>query len=101
MAGRPITRQYGAVHPNKPAAGTAGAAVTVTGTMYPNGGLADVAWGANPIDMPTTGWVAATSDVYGGWSCVTTYPVAGTWYLWARRRIFPRVGEAIGTVAVT
>lgn len=101
-AGRPITRKLGVVHPNRPAGGVNGAAVTVTGTTYPNGGLVDVAWGTSSIDPPTTGWAAATSDVYGGFSLVTTYPgAAGTYYLWARRNHYQRVLEQVGPVVVT
>jgi hypothetical protein len=98
-AGRPITRRR-YVHPNLPAGGVHAAAVTVTGTIVPNGSAVEIGWGANAYDAPST-WVAAVSDVYGGWSCVTVYPAAGTWYLWARSTTHPRNDEAVGTVVVT
>ena len=100
MTGRPINRRR-YIHPDKPAGGAAASAVTVTGTIQPNGALVEVAWGANGYDQPTSGWVAATSDALGGWSCTTVRPAAGTWVLWARSPSHPRCGEAVGPVVVT
>lgn len=102
MAGKPITRKGGAVHPARPAGGVAAAAVTLTGTCNKGGAPCEFAWGVSPIDPPLTGWLAATTSTpEGNCSVVTVYPAAGAKYVWMRRTDFPRVGEAIGPVTVT
>lgn len=100
MTGKPITRKSGAVHVNKPANGTAAAAVTLTGVCMKAGALVDFVWGASQYDPPATGWLAGTSDVNNNCSLVTVYPAAGTWWLWMRRNHFPKVAEVAGPVTV-
>lgn len=102
MVGRPITRRaYIAV--NQPAGGAASSAITVSGTIVPNGSAVEFAWGVGGHTPPSTGWTAATtSDGAGNWSSTTTRPAsAGTYHLWARPAIFPRSAKPSGPVVIT
>ena len=101
MVGASLTHKSGSARPNKPPTGAAGAVVVVSGIVLRNGALVDVAWGTDALNAPASGWVpAGASDANGNWSVATTYPAAGTWWLWARRPMFARVAEAIGPVTV-
>lgn len=101
--GQNIMRR-GEVWVDTPAGGTAASAVTVTGNVTPGGAVVETAWGASQENAPTTGWGAATNGAGLGttWSRSTTRPAAGTWWLWARRRDWPRtMGVAQNPTVVT
>jgi hypothetical protein len=101
--GQNILRR-GRVEVNTPAGGAAASAVTVTGSISPGGALVETAWGASQENPPVTGWGAATNGagLATTWSRVTTRPAAGTWWLWARRRDWPRTaGVAQAPTVVT
>lgn len=94
-------RRRGVVRPARPADGTAGAAVTATGTVNPAGTPVQVAWGTGVYTPPPSGWSAPIpSDGQGNWSLITTLPAAGIWYLWARRAEYPHVASASGRIVV-
>lgn len=101
--GQNILRK-GSVIVDTPAGGAAASAVTVTGQVMPGGAVVETAWGASQVNPPTTGWGAATNGagLATTWSRSTTRPAAGTWFLWARRRDWPRtVGVSQNAVVVT
>lgn len=86
---------------NNPATGAASSAVTVTGTIVPNGRAVEVAWGTHPVNPPTAGWTGATTSG-GNWSLGTTRPTpAGTYYLHARSQRYKANRVASSPVVVT
>lgn len=88
-----------------PANGAINSAVTVSGEVVPNGAVVETAWSLSATEPPVTGWGVATNGAGLGntWSRSTTRPAsAGTYFLWARRRDWPRtVGRAPGSTVVT
>lgn len=89
---------------NTPAGGAINSAVTVTGTVVPNGSVVETAWGLDPVNPPTTGWGAAVTSATdpGSWSRSTTRPAgAGTYFLHVRMATRPRVDVASAAVVVT
>jgi hypothetical protein len=90
---------------NQPAGGAVSSAITVTGTVVPNGTTVETAWGTHPVNQPTTGWGAATAVAGtggGGWTRTTTRPASpGTYYLHVRPVAAPRSSAASAAVIVT
>lgn len=95
----------GYVRVDQPAGGAASSAITVTGTVVPNGAAVETAWGAHPVDPPASGWGAATNVAAtggAGWTRSTTRPAApGTHYLHARLVTNQRVRVVSAPVVVT
>lgn len=99
--GRTITRRA-YVTVNQPTGGAAASAITIGGTIAPNGMAVEYAWGSGSHTPPETGWTAATtSDGAGNWSSSTTRPAAGTRFLWARSALYPRSAKPSGPVVIT
>lgn len=99
---RPGRRGY--LTPAQPTDGAASSAITVTGTVAPMGAGVETAWGpvGGDVTPPATGWGAATSDAFGGWSRVTTRPaVAGSYRLFARLTLAPQTTVHSAPVTVT
>jgi hypothetical protein len=98
-------RRRGSLAPATPAGGAINSAVTVTGDVSPAGAVVETAWGVSNETPPVAGWGAATVGAGLGatFSRVTTRPAAGgTYWLWARRRDWPRtVGVAPAPTVVT
>lgn len=87
---------------NQPAGGAAASAITVTGTVIPNGVIVETAWGAHPVNQPASGWGAATAvPATNGWTRTTTRPAAGTWFLHVRSVTSPSAGSVSSAVVVT
>jgi hypothetical protein len=98
--GRSVLRR-GYPQVDTPTGGAASSAITVTGTIVPNGTVVETAWGPHPVNPPATGWGAATTTG-GNWSRVTTRPTpGGTYYLHVRIVTNPRVDVASPPVVVT
>lgn len=102
--GQNILRR-GSVSPATPAGGAANSAVTVAGDVSPAGAVVETAWGTSNVEPPATGWGAATVGAGLGatFSRSTTLPAApGTYWLWGRRRDWPRTaGVAPAPTVVT
>lgn len=104
MAYGPNFMRNGAVLVFQPAGGAAASAITITGTVWPNGHVVETAWGANSNTAPETGWGVATAvggSGGGRWTRTTTRPAAGTWYLHARQVLRPAVRTFSAAVIVT
>jgi hypothetical protein len=66
-----------------PATGTAGSAVTVTGTVTPAGDAVNVQLSSQNLVAPSGGWTAAANSA-GSFSGALTPAVVGTYYAWAQ-----------------
>jgi hypothetical protein len=66
-----------------PATGTAGTALTVTGTVSPAGDAVNVQLATQNLTVPTSGWVQA-SNVAGAFTASLTPAQGGTYYAWAQ-----------------
>jgi hypothetical protein len=66
-----------------PATGTAGTALTATGTVSPAGDAVNVQLSSQNTAAPSTGWTAAANSA-GTFSASLTPPAAGTYYAWAQ-----------------
>jgi len=80
-----------------PAAGTAGAALAVTGTVSPAGDAVNVQLATQKSTPPTTGWTAATKTG-GSFAASLTPSAAGTYYAWAQD---PATGLTAVSAAIT
>lgn len=94
----------GALTVATPAGGAVNSAVTVTGTVVPNGAVVETAWHTDQLNPPSSGWGAATTSTAdpGSWSRSTTRPAAAaTYFLHVRLQNRPRVNVASAAVVVT
>jgi hypothetical protein len=66
-----------------PATATAGAALTVTGTVSPIADVVNLQLSTQNTTAPTSGWIASTNS-NGSFSISLTPPAAGTYYAWAQ-----------------
>jgi hypothetical protein len=66
-----------------PATGTAGSALSVSGTVSPAGDAVNVQLATQNLTVPTTGWTQAT-NVAGAFTASLTPAQGGTYYAWAQ-----------------
>ncbi len=80
-----------------PSSGTAGTAVTVTGTVNPDADSVNVQLATQNTTTPTSGWTAAVNSG-GSYALSLTPPSAGTYYAWAQD---PAAGLTAVSSAIT
>jgi hypothetical protein len=68
---------------NAPGTGTAGTALTVSGTVSPAADGVNVQLSTQNAAAPTSGWIAAVNSA-GNFSAALTPAAAGTFYAWAQ-----------------
>ena len=66
-----------------PSTGTAGAALSVTGSVSPATDTVSVQLATQNTAAPTSGWAAA-ANASGSFSAALTPAIAGTYYVWAQ-----------------
>lgn len=80
-----------------PASGTAGTALTVSGTVSPVADAVNVQLSAQSDTVPASGWVAAVNSS-GSYTAALTPAAAGTYYAWAQD---PATGDTAVSAAIT
>jgi len=80
-----------------PATGSAGAALTVTGTVGPAADSVNVQLSAQNVTAPSSGWTASVNSA-GNYTAALTPAAAGTYYAWAQD---PATGLTAVSAAIT
>ena len=79
----PVSVVAASIMVNAPSTGSAGSALSVTGTVSPAADAVNVQLSTQNAAVPSSGWTAA-SNTSGSFSAALTPAAAGTYYVWAQ-----------------